>query len=224
MRLTEQEKLLIKDNYKSKTPEEIAALINSIVIRKSKRTKQAVDLYVKLLQKKDLKSEKGKEYRLKQCEKDYIEYKAKSLVSAAYERTKKKEQRLNTSLPFDITVDFVKEKLNKGLCEVTGLPLSISKYKIKDKYESVNPMSASLDQIIAGAGYTKDNVRVVGDFVNKALSDKPDDVMLPLLVKAACNLCKLDSSLLGLLKQELGEIQNETTTEIETKIEVEDII
>lgn len=54
---------------------------------------------------------------------------------------------------FDLDWREIQKKVDAGVCEVTGIPFDLATPK------SWN--APSLDQIVAGAGYTPDNVRVV---------------------------------------------------------------
>lgn len=54
-----------------------------------------------------------------------------------------------------ITKQWIQERLDRGCCEVTGLPFVLTANKI------ANPWSPSLDQIIPGKGYTPENTQVV---------------------------------------------------------------
>lgn len=54
-----------------------------------------------------------------------------------------------------ITKQWIQERLDRGICEVTGLPFILVSDAIK------NPWSPSLDQIRPGQGYTPENTQVV---------------------------------------------------------------
>lgn len=54
-----------------------------------------------------------------------------------------------------ITKQWIQERLDRGYCEVTGLPFVLTSNKIK------NPWSPSLDQIRPGQGYTLENTQLV---------------------------------------------------------------
>lgn len=54
-----------------------------------------------------------------------------------------------------ITKQWIQERLDRGCCEVTGLPFVLTANKI------ANPWSPSLDQIIPGKGYTPENTQLV---------------------------------------------------------------
>jgi hypothetical protein len=69
----------------------------------------------------------------------------------------------------NLTVDFLMEMLSaqNGKCAISKVELTFSK---KFGAGRVNT-NASLDQIVAGAGYTNDNVQIVCDIVNRMKSD-----------------------------------------------------
>jgi hypothetical protein len=77
----------------------------------------------------------------------------------------------------NISADWIEEKLNKGTCELTGLPFDFS----PSKNTYFNKYAPSLDRIDSGKGYIKDNVRVVLCAVNIALGQFTDEEMLPIL-------------------------------------------
>lgn len=54
-----------------------------------------------------------------------------------------------------ITKQWIQERLDRGYCEVTGLPFTLTANKIS------NPWSPSLDQKIPGQGYTPENTQLV---------------------------------------------------------------
>jgi hypothetical protein len=60
-------------------------------------------------------------------------------------------------IAFDLDASDILQRFEKGVCERTGLPLDLKSGTIKHR----SPFGPSLDQIVPGAGYTKDNVQVV---------------------------------------------------------------
>jgi len=61
-------------------------------------------------------------------------------------------------LPSTIDPEDIQSRVERGVCELTGLPFDLSQPKgLKVR----NWRSPSIDQIVPGAGYTKENVRVV---------------------------------------------------------------
>lgn len=80
---------------------------------------------------------------------------AQYLVSSARKRAGKQ------SIDFDIDIDFVLGKLKNGVCEVTNIPLNMTRGKR-------GPFSPTLDQIMPGGGYTKNNTQLVCWIYNSA--------------------------------------------------------
>lgn len=62
------------------------------------------------------------------------------------------------NLPFDLDWRDIQTRIERGFCELSGLPFDLSTPK--------SPHAPSLDQITANQGYTKNNVRVVLYAVN----------------------------------------------------------
>ena len=89
-------------------------------------------------------------------------------ISAAQERSKRK------GIPCDITKDFIIELWNKqnGLCAISKIPMT---YEIDEGRVYTN---LSIDQIVQGKGYTKDNVQLVCMAVNQLKSDWDMDTVL----------------------------------------------
>ena len=84
-------------------------------------------------------------------------------------------------LPYDLTKDWLIEKLEAGKCELTGLPF------VFDYKQRAGPQSPTLDRIIPSRGYTKANIRVICFSVNCLLSEYGDAEALRMalyLVKA----------------------------------------
>lgn len=85
------------------------------------------------------------------------------------------------NLPYDLTKDWLIEKLETGKCELTGLPF-VFNYK-----QRAGPQSPTLDRIIPLRGYTKANTRVICFSINCLLSEYGDAEALRMalyLVKA----------------------------------------
>lgn len=70
-------------------------------------------------------------------------------------------------LPFDLTLDWVRERVLVGRCSLTGLEFDYAPPPNGWRY---NPLGPSVDQITPGAGYTMANCRVVITALNNALS------------------------------------------------------
>ena len=82
----------------------------------------------------------------------------------------------------EINTEWVYQKLEKGICDLTGLPFSL---ELRGKTH-MNPYAPSLDRIDSNVGYTETNTRVVLAAVNLALGQHGAKVMLPIL-KAMVN-------------------------------------
>jgi hypothetical protein len=75
---------------------------------------------------------------------------------------------------FDLDREWLKQKLDRGVCEVTGLRYQ----NIAPGDYRTHPYAPSLDRIKAGGPYTKDNVRLVLFGINRAMSDWGEEVLL----------------------------------------------
>jgi hypothetical protein len=72
---------------------------------------------------------------------------AKLLFQQAQRRAREK------GLPFSLDLSQVQQKMERGICEVSGLSFVFNPFG--------NPYRPSIDQIHAGEGYTPENTRVV---------------------------------------------------------------
>lgn len=79
---------------------------------------------------------------------------------------------------FDITPEWLSERLSAGVCEATGLPFDLSPNPYSCRS---NPFQPSIDRLQPGGGYTINNARVTVLIFNVARSDFGD---APLLVMA----------------------------------------
>ena len=68
--------------------------------------------------------------------------------------------------------------LEKGVCELTGLPFNFEPAQNK---KHMNLYAASADRLDNSKGYHKDNVRIVLWAVNRAVGEDEDEEMLPIL-------------------------------------------
>ncbi len=95
--------------------------------------------------------------------------------------------------PFLLTLSWVEKKLAVGICEQTGLPLSLETGN-RDLLGGRNPWFASIDRIDSSlnAGYTEANCQMVCAMYNFAKSDWTDADVLKMaksLVKARQTSC-----------------------------------
>ena len=99
-------------------------------------------------------------------------YRAKYLIATA-------KYRCDT---VGISWEWVKEKLDLGFCELTGLPFDLAKSSTSLR----NPYSPSLDRIDSKIKeYSQENTRVVIWAANCALNEFGLDVMRPVFKKLA---------------------------------------
>jgi hypothetical protein len=64
----------------------------------------------------------------------------------------------------DLTVDWIADKIEKGFCEVTGLPFDLE----RDGERTARAFCPSIDRIDCSKGYTTDNVQVVCWIYNRS--------------------------------------------------------
>lgn len=84
-------------------------------------------------------------------------------------------------LDFDLTQEWVQEKIDRGVCEVSGMP-----FDMKRK----GPFVPSLDRKVPGGPYTQENVQVVVWLYNAAKQNfTHEDVMV--LAEALCQQKRL---------------------------------
>lgn len=100
--------------------------------------------------------ETGKwESNCKECAKKYKEKNPLSprIASMMHEIKKRSKGRFT-----DIDRDWISQRLKRGICEVTGLPILINGNN--GEYRA-SPYAASIDRRDSKKGYTKDNCRIV---------------------------------------------------------------
>ena len=109
-----------------------------------------------------LRLEKRANYR-RRVKEDPIKHRTMHLLQASRYRAKKRR------LPHELDQDWLKPILDRGKCEVTGIPFS---GKIQSPPHRYCP---SIDRIDPALGYTKENSRVVCLMVNEIKRDYMDD-------------------------------------------------
>ena len=95
---------------------------------------------------------------------------------------KKRSEKLG--LKFDLTKEWLMEKLNKGVCEITNEPFDFSLPKSTSYY---NPYAPSVDKIDPKKGYTKDNCRIVLIAINFGMNEWGLETYLKIAKKALKN-------------------------------------
>jgi len=97
---------------------------------------------------------------------------AKMLLQGAKTRAKKSKSLCT------IDSQWIEERLEKGLCELTNIPFeleSVTEY-------TTNPYGPSIDRIDPkNRNYTKDNCRIILSFANRALNECTQEQALPIL-------------------------------------------
>lgn len=146
-------------------------LANPELLEKNRRKKR--DFYYKN-RKRILKI--NKERRLLNIEehrKRVREYRRKK--RSVYFLYSIKQSAKKQKLLFNLDKEWIKEKFEKGICEVTGIKFDM------ENYRSAN--SPSVDRINPKGNYTKDNCRVILWSLNKALCNLGQDYMLDVFEK-----------------------------------------
>lgn len=78
----------------------------------------------------------------------------------------------------EIDIPWIQNKIEKGFCELTGLPFDLDVLK----GNTTNPYAPSIDRIDPkNRNYSLNNCRLVLCFVNRALNEYTEDQSLPIL-------------------------------------------
>lgn len=99
---------------------------------------------------------------------DDLAYRAREMIKAIGKRAKRQ------GFDFDLTTEWLEERLRVGLCEISGVDLDL---KHRRRPGARTP---SVDRIVAGGGYTKENCRVIAMSLNWAISNWGVDEFLPI--------------------------------------------
>lgn len=87
------------------------------------------------------------------------------LSNAKYSANKK-------NVPFDLDIEFIRNKLDAGICELTGLTFNLEPLDGGRQ----NPYTASMDRISPELGYVKDNVRMILWALNAAFNSYGEEI------------------------------------------------
>jgi len=91
-----------------------------------------------------------------------------------------KAQSKHRNIDFDISHEWLVEKLRGGKCEVTGIDFEFTRLPRGERKSRTPPFAPSIDRIEQGGGYIEANCRVVVFIYNVARSDFQDDELLKL--------------------------------------------
>ena len=92
---------------------------------------------------------------------------ASSLWRSARNRAKK------AGLPFTITREWVAERVERGVSELTGMPIVLEAHE----WYQVHPSAPSLDRIDSSKGYTPENTMLVCAAENQIMNQYPMEVV-----------------------------------------------
>lgn len=87
---------------------------------------------------------------------------------------------LKNNWEFDLTKEWISEKLANNMCEVSGEAFVYTKNTNNTYF---NPYAPSVDRIDSAKGYTKDNCRVVLSCINMAIGEWGLEIYLDIAKK-----------------------------------------
>ena len=113
---------------------------------------------------------KRKEEKRRSSEKR-LNYMQRYLISTkgrAYTlRRAAKQRALKFNLPFNLSQEWIQNKLEQGTCELTGLAFKMVTEETYGEQNNMQPFSPSLDRIIPSKGYTEENCQVICNIANQ---------------------------------------------------------
>lgn len=93
---------------------------------------------------------------------------------------KKILSNIKTRNNIDLDEEWIQERLDNGICEVTGIPFEFPEYGSNKRGFNHHPWTASVDKIDPSKGYRKDNCQLVVWAYNRAKGLWDEDVMIKL--------------------------------------------
>lgn len=95
---------------------------------------------------------------------------------------------MDRNMDFDLTYEWIKSRLDAGVCELSGEKFVMSDL---DRSSHYSPYSPSLDRIDSTKGYTQDNCRVILTAINLAINQFGLDAYLTLAKKVIAKQKKI---------------------------------
>lgn len=106
----------------------------------------------------------------------------KHKISELFRSTSRRSIKNNWD--FDLTKEWISEKLKTNVCEISGEPFVYVNITHKTHF---NPYAPSIDRIDSSKGYTMDNCRIVLSCINMAIGEWGLETYLHIAQKAISN-------------------------------------
>ena len=117
-----------------------------------------------------------------------------------------KNRAKTKGMDFNLSVSWIQERFDKGLCEATGEPLNSPRYpRERTEGQVVHDMDAVLDRIDSTKGYTEDNSRIVSHVFNTMKNKWSDERFAELALKTSAGRKLLLAEVLEILEAVLGK-------------------
>ena len=117
-------------------------------------------------------SEYSKSYQRRNC--SDIDWRARKMLKMCKANAK------HRNIQFDIPVEWFRDKLSAGVCEVTRISFDLEIPPRSERGSRTVPFAPSVDRIEQGGPYSVGNVRMVAFIYNVARSDFRDEDLLTL--------------------------------------------
>ena len=95
-----------------------------------------------------------------------IEGRSKTLYHSARTRAKQ------WGVEFSLSQQWIQQQLRRGTCALTGMPFAM---ELSPQHKATNPLSPSIDRIVAGGPYSEGNCRLVTLAINLAMGQWGED-------------------------------------------------